>query len=350
MISTRLFITVDTEVCAYDPEVDTPDTQIWGKTVDGKDYGIGFIMDELAVREWFCTFFLNVYDTNLWGDETVASIARNIKSRDFDVQLHTHVKNGLSSFSLADQRRILNEGAERLKKWTGVRPVWHRAGNLCANLDTVRACAVEGFVGDSSYLYGWPQCVSLGTPVVTGIPTGSEDKKPIGIRNQSRSLEGILELPITTFRTLPLFHNYRHLDLDACTYGELISIVRQAARQGLPQVVMLMHSFSFVRRTEQGYVANLENVTKFKKFLSAVAEVDKLIVVPLNSSLPSFSGGGSKEAGIGHSDLSSGLLLTYHRAWSHWGRSWKHKLLILLPLVILFILGVLVFCIRIYWR
>jgi len=369
---TNLFITVDAEVCAYDPKVDTPETQIWGKTVDGAAYGIGFIMDELAARGWTCTFFLNVYDTNLWGEDPIAAIARTIIARGFDVQLHTHVEEtghlkGLSSFPLPDQCRILRQGADLLEKWTGVRPIWHRAGNLCANLDTLRACAAAGFVGDSSYLYGWPQCAELANrsqigatfqkkarrTCSTALCAESEGRRSqIGAtsnanaRNLIRQLYGILELPITTFRTLPLLHNYRHLDLDACTYQELISIVRQAVRQGLPHVVLLMHSFSFVRRTDRGYVANMENALKFKRFLSAVEQINGIEVVDLKGTNTPHAN--PLPQGERAPDLSSGLLLTYHRAWEHRGRSWKHKLLVLIPVVLLVMLVVGVLCIRIH--
>jgi len=355
---TRLHITVDAEVCVYDPALDTPDTQIWGKTSDGGSFGIGFIMDELAARGWTCTFFLNVYDTDVWCEEPIATIARTIKARGFDVQLHTHIPlssmwegqspaatvtgtvpaaslKGLSAYSLSDQRRLLREGADRLEHWTGIRPLWHRAGNLCANLDTVRACAAEGFAGDSSYLYGWPQCASL----------GAGDR----LRNELRLLEGIRELPITTFRTLPVLHNYRHLDLDACTDRELIAITRQAARQGVPHIVLLLHSFSFVRRTDQGYVANEENIVKFRTLLRAAEGVKNLEVIALSAlntlhpnPLPLRPGHGKHEgerkdamAGEGVFDLYSGLFLTYHRAWAHWGRSWKHKVMALAPLIVL---------------
>jgi hypothetical protein len=156
-------------------------------------------------------------------------------------------------------------------------------------------------------------------------------------RNQLRYLAGISELPITTFRTLPFFHNYRHLDVDACTDRELTAIVRQAARQNMPHVVMLMHSFSFVRRTLDGYVANMENVIKLRKFLGAIERIDNLEV-----SAPSPLMG----EGRGEGDLSTGLLLTYHRAWTHWGRSRKHKLLAIAPLFVLMVILLFVLWLR----
>lgn len=324
---TRLFITVDSEVCVYDPAVDTPDTQIWGATRDGMNYGITFIMDELASRGWTCTFFLNVYDSELWGEQAIAEIARTILARGFDLQLHTHVYGEMSVHSFKEQCRLIREGSDRLQEWTGIRPIWHRAGNLSANRDTLRACAAEGFVGDSSYLYGWPQCAQIGA--TSGWRTSSTalyaDSEETRLRNQLRDCEGVLEVPVTTFRTLPVLRNYRHLDIDACTFQELISIVRQAVKKNVSPVVLLMHSFSFVRRTECGYVPHDANIRKFRRLLETLKVMHDVSIETVCT---------LREPLFDSPEFTTGLVLTYHRAWAHFNRSWKHKLIALLPLLL----------------
>jgi hypothetical protein len=157
------------------------------------------------------------------------------------------------------------------------------------------------------------------------------------LRNDLCLQEGILELPITTFRTLPLLHNYRHLDIDACTRRELVSIVRQAARQDLPHVVLLMHSFSLVRRIGRDYVPNGENIKVFQEFLDTMAKDGTVEVSTVASIGPATEGRPTNRR-----ELCSGLVLTYHRSWRHWSRGRKNRVFSLLPLILAAI-GVVVY-------
>ncbi len=327
-MQTKLLLSVDTEVSLRDKRLDSPDTQIFGKISGQGDYGITYIMDRLARFGWTCTFFLNVYQIHIWGENTYREIIDEIKNRGCDVQLHTHVENlqemtgqsrySISEYSLDWQKRIIRHGNELLGNWTGKAPTWHRAGNLGANLETLQACREEGIIGDSSYAYGWQDCKDINIDVIS--------------RNRLQKKEKIFELPITTFETVRGLNNYRHYDINACIMDELVTITRQAIRAEMPYLVMLMHSFSFVRRIGNELVLREADIEKFEKFLEFISKQEKLKPVDFDSisELDDFEKTLSGDNNKG--DLRSGFAITYKRSWMHWDRGIKNNIFALAPI------------------
>ena len=333
---TNLVITVDTEVRLGDSAQDNPDTQIYGRVGSSGSYGITYIMDRLSKHRAFCTFFVNVYDTDLWGREVVAGVTREISERSFDVQLHTHVerldgngrfskrvlRKGFSECSFEQQQTILAVGIARIQEWTGKLPSWHRAGDLFVSQETLRACEQVGLFGDSSFLFGWPQCMGL-------------EIKPAR-RNLPHRFGNLYELPVTTFQTLPIFPYFRHLDLDACTLKELIVVTKEAVRWGMPYLVLLMHSFSLVKKVGGKYVCHEENCTKFDGFLDFASHLNSLTIGPLCDLRQQDLEAACSRENPASRELYTGFFLTYERAWRHWDRGLKNKLFALLPLLVLF--------------
>jgi peptidoglycan/xylan/chitin deacetylase (PgdA/CDA1 family) len=326
MTSTRLLISIDTEVHVSDPVADSPLTQIHGAVTSGREYGISYIMDSLDERRLKATFFLSVFDSLKWGADGYRDIARGIVDRGFDVQLHTHLDDlsdaSLRTKQLGDlpfeqQCLLLRDGAELLAQWTGKRPTWHRAGNLAATRDTLRACRAANLRGDSSFAFGWPQSSDLGI--------GRER------RNDVQWLEGIVEMPVTTFRTMPALDNFRYLELRACTLGELRAVTLQAVRRRVPYLVFVMHSFSLVRRIGGAYQAAKADLDRFHRYLDFVASEPGLSVVTFDSvDTHHIAGSAAPESPGG--DLEAGVLLTYARAWEHRKRGWKNRVFLLAPL------------------
>ena len=330
---TQLVITVDTEVRVGDKALDNPDTQIYGQTATGGTYGITYIMDRVSQHGAWCTFFVNVYDTDLWGQETVADVTREISRRSFDLELHTHVEHldmygrssasivqrGMSECSFERQRGILRDGIARIHKWTGRCPSWHRAGDLYVNLQTLRACGEAGLYGDSSFLFGWSQCMGLGIGPAQ--------------RNLPHLFGEVLELPVTTFQALPLLHYFRHFSLDACTLNELIAVTKEAIRGKLKYLVLLMHSFSLVKKIGGGYVCHEENCEKLDGFLDFASRVEGLEITPICDLQKRGLEIVCSEEKTLTRDLYTGFLLTYERAWRHWHRGMKNKVFALVPIL-----------------
>jgi len=324
--TTRLLISIDTEVHVSDPGADTPTTQIHGVVQSGRSYGVSYIMDALDARRLKATFFLSVFEYLRWGESTYRDIAQTIVGRGFDLQLHTHLDHisdpdlrtkQLGDLSFEQQRELLCNGVELLTAWTGKRPTWHRAGYLAASHDTLRACRAVNLRGDSSFAYGWPS--------------------NLGIQSQQRNdmqwLDGIVEMPVTTFRSVPAFNNFRYMELRACTLNELCTVTRHAVTLRMPYLVFLMHSFSFVRRNGGVYHAAEADIERFERYLDFVATEPGLSTETFDA-LDTRSGAalaGATQPSGGR--LEAGLLATYGRAWEHRKRGWKNKVFLLGPVV-----------------
>ncbi len=324
-MNTKLTFTIDVEVFVRDPALDNPDSQIYGRTHDGSEYGIRYIMDQLQKRSWSATFFFNVYDTRRWGESRWRDIACEINARGFDVQLHTHVEmlewftgrklNNISDYSVEDQSRIIRHGADLLESWLGKRPTWHRAGNLGANRDTLSALASESFIGDSSFAGGWEACRDIGIPARQ--------------RNAIQRIGGVLEVPITTFQDLPWIPHYRQLDVNACILDEFKTVLRQAAVHGMSRPVLIMHSFSFVQKKGGQYLPRHDEIKKFEMFLEHLEQITDVHVTALASEIPAST---DMEQPQNHAyNLKTDLALTYKRAFLHRDRSLRNKLFTLLP-------------------
>ena len=286
-------------------------------------FDITWIADQVKTRGLTCTFFLDVFASLGEAGETVRPAAGTAARHGLDVQLHTHTghldfKHGMSGCSMAEQRQIIADGVDRLKEWTGVAATWHRSGDMLADKTTLSACREEGLVGDSSFVYGWPECAGLDV---------SERH-----RNSPQRISGVLELPVTTFLTIPFSRNYRHYDLDACTLPELRAVAAKAVEAGQEFLVMLAHSTSFFRFTGNGYVPDAAKRGMTIEFLDAVSGMDGLEVSDYRAIRPS---GGPRGGTAESTDLCVGPALTYRRAWLHFNRSIKHKLVALAPFFVL---------------
>jgi|GEM_PF-2456336 len=325
---TKLIFSIDTEVCVYDEgfdaALDNPETQMYGRTPQG-DFGIHYIMDKLAAHGCRGTFFLTPYEHRMWGEETLAQVARDISERGFDCQLHSHVddlewlvgaeKKEIGEFGYDDQFTILQHGKKLLEQWTGKPVRWHRGGHLSCNRDTLRALEALEFFGDASFCQNWESCAELGIT--------SER------RNQPQRIGAIWEMPLSSYRTLPLIDNYRHMDINVSIVPELKKAVRQAVDGGLPYLVVLMHSNSFVRRVGDQYQARDASVAQFDEFLEFVGNQPGLKHTDLGSI-------NEREIAVAATceprrDLYSGYLLSYLRAAKHWRRGRKNQIFVMAP-------------------
>jgi hypothetical protein len=212
---------------------------------------------------------------------------------------------------------LIRNGVDLLTAWTGKRPTWHRAGYLAASHDTLRACRELNLRGDSSFAFGWPSNL--------GIPREQ--------RNDMQWLDGIAELPVTTFRSVPALNNFRYLELRACTLNELCTVTRHAVRLRMPHLVFLMHSFSFVRRHGGVYSAAEADIERFERYLDFVATEPGLSTATFDDLDTSSDVAVTAATQYPGGKLEAGLLATYGRAWEHRKRGWKNKVFLLGPVV-----------------
>ena len=133
-MSPQLLITVDTELSNF------PDGQgLWGRVGSG-NWGLERMIAAFNTNALRATFFLDVYgktDAELAHQKNAAKL---IAESGHDLQLHTHPapafdrkRHQLRDYTLAEQREIIRQGADRIYDWTGTRPVLHRAGDWAAD-------------------------------------------------------------------------------------------------------------------------------------------------------------------------------------------------------------------------
>ncbi|MFW5798550.1 MAG: polysaccharide deacetylase [Planctomycetota bacterium] len=218
--------------------------------------GLPLICRILGNSELAATFFVEVFNDELgWPGET-EPVVQYLLDRDQDVQLHIHpnhkhyadYKKGLSTsreddlakLDESEQVALLEEGVERLKRWTGRAPVAFRAGNMGASVENLAQLERVGLTIDSSYSFPFSggQC-----PFVTDKPF-----------NGSRWYGNVLELALSGYRQmrLPGLKASKPLDLMGISFEECRDAIRKINRAGADAVVIL-HSFSLFKVRDVQY-------------------------------------------------------------------------------------------------
>jgi peptidoglycan/xylan/chitin deacetylase (PgdA/CDA1 family) len=252
--SRRLLVrsTVDTEIWPFKPGWPNvrlePDDRnvarqyercILGATDEG-EFGVRYQLAVLNRYGLRATFFVEPLHAAAVGGSWLREIVGTILDAGHDVQLHAHTewlsdtndpglptsfRQHIREYSLDDQIRILAWARRRLES-CGVREVVaFRAGNFGANRDTLRALARIGVGLDSSY----NRCYVGGA---CGIDVGEDIVEP-------RSLDGVLEVPLTVFSDYP--GHYRPAHLGASSTAELEHALEQAWTLGWSSFVILWH-------------------------------------------------------------------------------------------------------------
>jgi hypothetical protein len=148
----------------------------------------------------------------------------------------------MRDYSLGEQVEILELGVERLRRWTGCRPVLHRAGDWGADHVTIEALLATGFQGDFSGSPWSPNC-GYAAETVDG--------------NGWRRVDGLLCAVGTSYRDR-LTGRVRRLDVGASSEAETADVVGR----GIEPLILTLHSFSLLSfnasrtrfRANEGYV------------------------------------------------------------------------------------------------
>ncbi len=221
--------------------------RIYGR-VNGGEYGIPMMMDIVDRYGIPLTFFVEVLNHHYFGSAATSEVCRYILERGHDVQLHLHptfinfsekrpgakpYSDCMSAYSLEAQTALIQQGVAILNDYCGRPPVAFRAGNYAADINTLRALKTNNLKIDSSYNLAFPNLSRMICP------------KEL---NDVTRIEGIWELPITTFRqTLPGIPKFRPLDLNGVSFGEIRALLENARKgKGPGFVTVILHSFSFL--------------------------------------------------------------------------------------------------------
>lgn len=313
-MTTRFIFSIDVETRSRgNPAVD-----IFGQVPGHAEaFGIELIMDVLEKHQARGTFFFNAYEVGKHGEADIARAARLIHSRGHDLELHTHPQPmypfyGISHAPLDDQAAILAKGMALIEGWTGKKVVAHRAGAFSANKDTLQAAALAGLLADSSLSPG----SRVDVPLV----------RQVGVSNGLSCIDGILEIPLTSFEQVRVgrWCSRRALDIEGCSLSEIKYVARWAARHGLPTLCILMHSFSLSRygRPNRRVIRRLGALLAWLRTQNdiEICTVEQLcrhappkLLVQSPVGLPV-----------------TGVWLTWRRAVASWNEGWKNLLVAVL--------------------
>jgi hypothetical protein len=260
---TQVCITVDVEFSIGGafaaPDRNEPiGPQVVTCSVGGREYGLGFILETLRAYGLTATFFVEALNSCYFGDGPMATIAERILKAGHDVQLHLHPcwlyfrqtdwkkriaieppTDSCAGRTDAELDEMLSVGLETFRRWGVPTPVALRTGNLQVDLAVYRAMTRHGF--------------RLSSNVACAIfrPTDPCLRLLAGHHH----IEGIVELPVLTYRDLSIkgWRHHHNLTIAGTSFQEIELLLEEAHRTQLEPVVLLTHTFEFVNRHNKRY-------------------------------------------------------------------------------------------------
>ncbi len=256
----KVFITVDTEVwpesagwphTPLEPHQDCSREMSWyfygGEGAEAR--GLPYQLRILAAAGLKATYFVDPLFSYALGLASLRDVVALIQRHRQEVGLHLHPEwltdprcpalpafagPLLHAYTAPDQALLIQAGCDRLREAGSRPPGVFRAGNWAASLATLRALKSNGILYDSS----------LNARFESSFPDiGAATREAC---TQPANLEGVWEFPVTTFIDRPP-HKRRPLHVCAASLGEFRAVLEHAAASHWFAVVIVLHSFEFVR-------------------------------------------------------------------------------------------------------
>lgn len=246
----------------------SPQRAVWGEYGDRK-LGLPLIVEILRASGLAATFFVEAFTDDQGYPNQTEPICKYLLDHGQDVQLHIHPNHnhyGLKQLGqsapqtdqMADldpdaQLALLAEGADRIERWTGTRPVAFRAGNMGASEETLAQFPAAGLSIDSSYTF----------PYAGGQCRFSAEEP----YNGSKWYGDVLELALSGFyqRRLPGLHPTKPLDLVGISFEECRDAIRLICGAGA-DAVLILHSFSLFKVRNVQYEGGRPNRIVTRRF------------------------------------------------------------------------------------
>ncbi len=245
-------------------------------------FGIPLIMEILEEHGFRATFFTEVFCAYTLGCSEVEKVFRHIRERGHDAQLHLHPiyrfyhdrclgqpareVDLMFQLSLEQQRQLIREGVSLFTQLSGQPPRAYRAGCYGASETTLTVLGENGIEIDSSYNLAYLD-------------------SPCGFRlrplNAPRLIERIYEFPVTVFR-VPGSSGFKPLEISAVSVGEILGTIRCLQQAGCRDVVLVLHSFSFLKNLDvrcQNYRPDHIVIQRFRKLCAALFELREEVEV-----------------------------------------------------------------------
>ena len=222
---------------------------IFGDTPQGP-YGLPFQMRVLDEHGLTGVFMVESLFACGMGIGPLEEIVGMIQERGHEVQMHAHPEwvdkfsppilpdrhgHQFHEYERAEKRHLLSLARENLLQ-AGARGIEaFRAGNFGADNETLQVLGEIGIGIDSSYNYSYLDSTCR-----------IQADGPI---RQPRQMDSIWEVPMTCFRDG--IGRSRHLQIGACSLGEMIRTLEGAYRNGDQTVVLLSHGFELLTPSKQ---------------------------------------------------------------------------------------------------
>jgi hypothetical protein len=281
---TQVCITVDTEFSIAGtfaaPQERKPVAEpIVHCEVNGSEQGLGFLLQTFADFDIKATFFVEALNHCYFGDGPMRAISSRIVSSGQDVQLHVHPcwlyfrdpgwmdrltttrpNDSFIGRPMGEMVELFRMGMSAFARWELPPPIAFRTGNLQADSAIYRAASEVGLKVSSS--------VGLGGPAPPTEPR-------LRISGGRRRVEDVLELPVLSYKELPMGAIERHhlLTVTGTSYREAEHLLWAARNAGISPVVLLTHPFEYAKSADSDYVrlavnrVNQKRLVKLCKFL-----------------------------------------------------------------------------------
>jgi hypothetical protein len=242
-------------------------------SVDGKEEGLGYLLDSFAEFGVHATFFVEALQTAYFGDEPMGGIARRISAAGHDVQLHLHPcwlhyertegprpapNDSCAGRTDAELNYFFEFGLSVFSRWGVPAPVALRTGNFQVDQNVFRVAENCGLRISSSIAV--PICRPPGDGFV--------------LFGGKHRIGQILELPVFCYGyRIGGSARLRALCITACSAAEIISVLRQAHAHQLSPVLILTHPQEYIKKTDFRYAtlrrnrANQNRLRTVLKFL-----------------------------------------------------------------------------------
>lgn len=245
-----------------------PKRGVMGEYVDNA-YGLPLITDILDQSKLVATFFVEAFMEEQGYPGQGKDVCNYLLDRGQDVQLHIHPNHkhfglkrqglpfpftdSMAALSAEEQIALLEEGASRIERWTGRRPVAFRAGNMAASEEVLKQVSAAGMKIDSSYAFPF---------------AGGQCEFSAGeIYNGSRWYGDVLELGLSGFTLprIPCESRAKPLDLMGISFEECRRAIEKICGAGADAVTIL-HSFSLFKVRNVQYDGGRPNRIVMRRF------------------------------------------------------------------------------------